>query len=96
MVSYPLSLFSAIRFSYNTNNNKDPKLIALDVANGNQRWVKNRPGKICWSSPSIAYVNRKPQLILMGNPAITAYDPNSGEQLWQVDCMGGEVWFLSV
>ena len=73
------------------DNNKDPKLIALDVANGNQRWVKNRPGKICWSSPSIAYVNRKPQLILMGNPAITAYDPNSGEQLWQVDCMGGEV-----
>lgn len=72
------------------DNNKDPKLIALDVANGNQRWVKNRPGKICWSSPSIAYVNRKPQLILMGNPAITAYDPNSGEQLWQVDCMGGE------
>ena len=57
------------------DNNKDPKLIALDVANGNQRWVKNRPGKICWSSPSIAYVNRKPQLILMGNPAITAYDP---------------------
>ena len=54
------------------DNNKDPKLIALDVANGNQRWVKNRPGKICWSSPSIAYVNRKPQLILMGNPAITA------------------------
>ena len=69
------------------DNNKDPKLIALDVANGNQRWVKNRPGKICWSSPSIAYVNRKPQLILMGNPAITAFDPNSGEQLWQVDCM---------
>ena len=73
------------------DNNKDPKLIALDVANGNQRWVKNRPRKICWSSPYIAYVNRKPQLILMGNPAITAYDPNSGEQLWQVDCMGGEV-----
>ena len=73
------------------DNNKDPKLIALDVVNGNQRWGKNRPGKVCWSSPSIAYVNRKPQLILMGNPAITAYDPNSGEQLWQVDCMGGEV-----
>ena len=35
-------------------------------------------------------MNRKPQLILMGNPAITAYDPNSGEQLWQGGCMGGE------
>lgn len=73
------------------DNNKDPRLIALDVTNGNQRWTKNRPGKTCWSSPTIAYVNKKPQLILMGNPAMTAYDPASGEQLWQVDCMGGEV-----
>ena len=73
------------------DNNSDPKLIALDVVTGNQRWVKNRPGKSCWSSPTIAYVDQKPQLILMGNPAITAYNPASGEQLWQVDCMGGEV-----
>lgn len=73
------------------DNNEDPRLIALDVTNGNQRWVKNRPGKTCWSTPTIAYVDKKPQLILMGNPAITAYDPNNGNQLWQVDCMGGEV-----
>ena len=73
------------------DNNKDPQLFALDVATGNTRWVKKRPGKICWSSPIIAYVNQKPQLVLMGNPKMTAYDPNTGEQLWQVDCMGGEV-----
>lgn len=73
------------------DNNKDPRLIALDVTSGNQRWVKNRPGKPSWSSPAMAYVNKKPQLVLMGNPAITAYDPNTGDQLWQVDCMGGEV-----
>ena len=73
------------------DNNKDPQLFALDVATGNTRWVKKRTGKICWSSPIIAYVNQKPQLVLMGNPQMTAYDPTSGEQLWQVDCMGGEV-----
>ncbi len=73
------------------DNNTDPRLFALDVTNGNQRWVKNRPTKSCWSSPSIAIVNQKPQLILMGNPGITAYDPTSGNQLWNVDCMGGEV-----
>ena len=73
------------------DNNKDPQLFALDVATGNTRWVKKRPGKICWSSPIIAYVNQKPQLVLMGNPQMTAYDPASGEQLWQVDCMSGEV-----
>lgn len=73
------------------DNNEAPRLIALDVATGNQRWVKNRPGKTCWSSPAIAYVDKKPQLVLMGNPAITAYDPATGDQLWQVECMGGEV-----
>lgn len=73
------------------DNNKDPRLIALDVNTGNQRWVKNRPGKASWSSPTIAYVDKRPQLILMGNPEVTAYDPNSGEQLWQLNCMGGEV-----
>ena len=73
------------------DNNKDPQLFALDVATGNTRWVKKRPGKICWSSPIIAFVNQKPQLVLMGNPQLTAYDPTTGEQLWQVDCMSGEV-----
>lgn len=73
------------------DNNKDPQLFALDVATGNTRWVKKRTGKICWSSPIIAFVNQKPQLVLMGNPQLTAYDPTTGEQLWQVDCMGGEV-----
>ena len=27
----------------------------------------------------------------MGNPAITAYNPTNGEQLWRVECLTGEV-----
>lgn len=73
------------------DNNTSPKLIALDVATGAERWSKNRPEKTTWSSPIIAQVGNTPQLILMGNPAITAYNPNSGEQLWRVVCLSGEV-----
>ena len=40
-----LLIFRQYAFSYNTIIIKIRKLIALDVANGNQRWVKNRPGK---------------------------------------------------
>lgn len=73
------------------DNNTNPQLIALDVTTGDQRWSKPRSEKTTWSSPIIAYVDKKPQLVLMGNPAITAYNPNNGEQLWQVECLSGEV-----
>jgi outer membrane protein assembly factor BamB len=73
------------------DNQNSPKVIALDLISGAERWSKNRSEKITWSSPIIAYVNKSPQLILMGNPAITAYNPNSGEQLWRVECLSGEV-----
>lgn len=56
------------------DNQNSPKVVALDMATGAERWSKSRTEKITWSSPVIAYVNNKPQLVLMGNPAITAYD----------------------
>lgn len=73
------------------DNNTSPRLIALDLTTGNERWSESRSEKTTWSSPIIAYVEKKPQLVLMGNPAIRAYDPNSGKQLWQVECLSGEV-----
>ena len=73
------------------DNNKTPQVISLDIATGNERWRKTRTDKIAWSSPVITYVNNNPQLVLLGNPGFTAYNPNNGEQLWRVECMTGEV-----
>ncbi|MBO7419012.1 MAG: PQQ-binding-like beta-propeller repeat protein [Bacteroidaceae bacterium] len=73
------------------DNDTAPKLMALSLTNGNQVWSKNRSEKATWSSPSLAYVDNKAQLIVMGNPAVTAYNPANGEQIWKVDCMSGEV-----
>ena len=73
------------------DNDSNGRLIALNLSNGNQRWVKERTEKATWSSPTLAYVDRKPQLLLMGTPHITSYDPNNGEMLWQVECMSGEI-----
>lgn len=73
------------------DNQKSPKLIAFNLATGAQVWSKERKEKITWSSPIIAYVNNSPQLVLMGNPAVTAYNPNNGEELWRVECLSGEV-----
>ena len=73
------------------DNDTSPKLMALSLANGNTVWTKNRTERATWASPMIAYIENKPQLIIMGNPMITAYNPANGEQIWQVSCMSGEV-----
>jgi outer membrane protein assembly factor BamB len=73
------------------DNRNTHQLIALNTTNGNIIWSKERDEKITWSSPSIAYINKKPVLVLMGNPDIVAYNAISGEQLWKVKCLTGEV-----
>jgi len=73
------------------DNRNSPRVIALDLATGNQRWAKERTEKNpAWASPMLATVNNKPQLILIGNPGVTSYNPNTGEQQWRVECMSGE------
>jgi outer membrane protein assembly factor BamB len=73
------------------DNQNTPKIIALDLATGAEHWSKSRTEKVTWSSPVIASVGNTTQLVLMGNPAITGYNPNNGEQLWRVECLSGEV-----
>ncbi len=72
-------------------NNSNGKVLALNAANGNQIWSKTSNDKIAWSSPIIANLGGKPALVVMGNPAITAYNPSNGAELWRVECMSGEV-----
>jgi len=73
------------------DNQNTPKVIALDLATGSEKWSKSRTEKVTWSSPIIANVGNSSQLVLMGNPAISSYNPNNGEQLWRVECLSGEV-----
>ena len=73
------------------DNNSNAKLIALSVANGNQLWSKSRKDKIAWSSPIISKAAGQQAVIVMGNPAITAYSASNGAELWRVECMSGEV-----
>jgi outer membrane protein assembly factor BamB len=73
------------------DNNKSPRVAAFDIATGVERWSKNRTGKISWSSPIIARIAGKSQLVLSGNPHITSYNPDNGEEYWRVECLNGEV-----
>ena len=73
------------------DNNNVQKVMALNPATGDIIWSKDRKERITWSSPMVADVNGNHQLVLMGNPGITSYDPATGNQLWRVECLMGEV-----
>ncbi len=73
------------------DNNSNARLIALNITNGSQLWSKSRRDKIAWSSPILAKAAGQQAIIVMGNPAITAYSASNGSELWRVECMTGEV-----
>ena len=80
---------NSVIIQYDNRNAK--RVMSLDLANGNQRWMKERAERLpSWSSPIIATLNNRPQLILVGNPGITSYNPNNGEQYWRAEGMSGE------
>jgi len=74
---------------YDTSNGC--KVMALNAETGKAVWTTARKNEISWSSPILAKVNGKIQLILLSNPNLAGYDISTGKQLWSVDCMTGEV-----
>ncbi|NCD40761.1 MAG: hypothetical protein EOL88_01580 [Bacteroidia bacterium] len=73
------------------DDNKGARLLALDAESGAIIWETKRKSKISWSSPVLAEIDGKYQLILTFNPGVAGYDTENGKELWRVDCLTGEV-----
>jgi outer membrane protein assembly factor BamB len=73
------------------DTNKGGKLIALKTATGEEAWQTARTSKISWASPVLAQVDGKYQIVLTADPIVAGYDVQTGNELWQVKCMMGEV-----
>jgi outer membrane protein assembly factor BamB len=78
-----------VLIQYDTN--KAGKLIALSVSTGETVWETMRKSKIAWSSPALVNTGARMELILSSNPNVNSYDPESGKELWSIDCLSGEV-----
>jgi outer membrane protein assembly factor BamB len=66
-------------------------LKGFDVATGEQKWETIRPGRPVWSSPVLGIFEGKTQVIINGNPNVSAYDPVTGGELWSLPGVTGDV-----
>ena len=73
------------------DTNKSRKLMAINANTGEQVWETQRKGKISWSSPILAEIGGKFQVILCNEPLVAGYDTETGKELWAVECLSGEV-----
>ena len=61
-------------------------VVALDTATGEERWraVRRDPISQAYSTPLVIQVDGVDQIFSIGAFRATAYDPNSGSEIWEV------------
>ncbi len=61
-------------------------VVALDAATGEERWrtPRRQPISQAYSTPLVIRVGDRDQLFSIGAFRATAYDPESGEEIWEV------------
>lgn len=70
---------------------KNPKLIGLNIETGEQIYETPREVKISWASPVLVNTGNHMEVILIADPTVASYNPKTGEQYWEIDCIYGEV-----
>jgi hypothetical protein len=65
-------------------DNRDGGLFALNKFTGQPVWRAARPLSTGYSSPILASVAGRPQILISGGYRIAGYDPQDGRSLWEV------------
>lgn len=70
---------------------KSPKLLGLSTITGETLWSTERKVRISWASPIVVNTGNKTEIIIASDPIVASYNPLTGKENWQVDCIFGEV-----
>jgi len=66
-------------------------LSGYELGTGELKWETIRSGRPVNSSPVLANFDGQPQLLINGNPNVSAFDPTSGKELWSLPGVSGDV-----
>lgn len=80
-----------IQFDQGDVQDNQSRLIALDGATGRVAWETPRPVANVWTSPVVARVCGRDQLLTVSDPWTQAYDPATGQELWRAKCARGDL-----
>jgi len=67
------------------------KVMALSSNTGDELWSTPRKVKISWASPVLASVKGQTEIILVADPLVAGYDPETGAERWTIKGVTGEV-----
>ncbi|HSR50206.1 MAG TPA: PQQ-binding-like beta-propeller repeat protein [Acidobacteriota bacterium] len=67
------------------DHSSESYLLALDKQDGSQKWKVERNSERGYSTPMVVYREQGDELIVNGNRGLKAYDPSSGELLWNLE-----------
>ncbi len=68
-----------------TEQDGESAIAAFDRGTGKPRWKTPRPKSISFSSPVVANVAGREQLLISGIYNVSSYNPMTGKALWEVD-----------
>lgn len=66
-------------------------ILAMDTSTGRVIWETVRPVRSAWSTPVVARVGDRDELITAAAPLVIAYAPATGAELWRAAVIDGEV-----
>ncbi|OGF44385.1 MAG: hypothetical protein A2231_04910 [Candidatus Firestonebacteria bacterium RIFOXYA2_FULL_40_8] len=67
------------------------RIYGVNKKTGEIVWETKRPDGASWGTPIVIDHKGRKELITTGNPWVIAYAPETGKELWKVDCLAGEV-----
>ncbi len=87
----PLLVADVVVLVCDRDNGDDSFMVALDAVTGAEVWRTRRLGRTNWSTPLILGEPGREQLVTSGFQWSGGYDPATGEELWRVRGLYGNV-----
>ncbi len=70
---------------------QNSKLCAIDGGSGEVVWEKNRQSSSTWSTPIVARIGERDQIVTLGIPHMIGYSAADGLELWRAELLEGEI-----